>query len=223
MLYDKDIREPLFEFLEETYGKIRIIEEKRIGKSRADVMMIQENMLTGIEIKSDADNYTRLDRQIKDYNLYFDQNMVVVGSTHAAHIAEHVPEWWGIVTVERVEERVDFYIFQEMKPNPSSRRKDGVPPIYYRKRQLSFLWRPELAHIQENNHMYKYAQKSKAFVIDKILEVVPAEQLKAQICEELFERDYTQISKVIDEYRKARGDKPKKRRKKARKHNMDSL
>ena len=40
MLYDKDIREPLFDFLEERYGKIRIIEEKRVGRSRADVMMV---------------------------------------------------------------------------------------------------------------------------------------------------------------------------------------
>ena len=28
MLLDKDIREPLFEFLEERYGKVRILEEK---------------------------------------------------------------------------------------------------------------------------------------------------------------------------------------------------
>lgn len=32
MLRDKDIREPLFDFLEETYGKVRIIEEKTMGK-----------------------------------------------------------------------------------------------------------------------------------------------------------------------------------------------
>ena len=30
MVYDKDIREPLFDFLEMIYGKIRIIEEKQI-------------------------------------------------------------------------------------------------------------------------------------------------------------------------------------------------
>ena len=33
MLHDKDIREPLFDFLDETYGKIRIIEEKTMGKN----------------------------------------------------------------------------------------------------------------------------------------------------------------------------------------------
>ncbi len=41
-LHDKDIREPLFDFLEETYGKIRILEEKTTGRSRADVVMITE-------------------------------------------------------------------------------------------------------------------------------------------------------------------------------------
>ena len=34
MLKDKDIREPLFDFLEEQYRKTRIIEEKTMGKSR---------------------------------------------------------------------------------------------------------------------------------------------------------------------------------------------
>ena len=59
-LYDKDIREPLFFFLEETYGKVRFFEEKIIGKSRADIMMVTEGALIGIEIKSDADTYARL-------------------------------------------------------------------------------------------------------------------------------------------------------------------
>ena len=91
MLYDKDIREPLFEFLEETYGKMRIIEEKQVGRSRADIVMVLPGRLTGIEIKSDADTYVRLERQVRDYDRYFDQNIVVAGSTHGAHVQEHVP------------------------------------------------------------------------------------------------------------------------------------
>lgn len=35
MLYDKDIREPLFDFLDDIYGVNRIIEEKQMGRSRA--------------------------------------------------------------------------------------------------------------------------------------------------------------------------------------------
>lgn len=70
MLKDKDIREPLFDFLEEQYGKTRIIEEKTMGKSRADVVMVLEEELVGIEIKSDADTYARLSRQVKDYDRF---------------------------------------------------------------------------------------------------------------------------------------------------------
>ena len=68
MLYDKDIREPLFEFLEENYGKIRILEEQVMGQSRADIVMVVPDALYGIEIKSDADTYVRLERQVPDYD-----------------------------------------------------------------------------------------------------------------------------------------------------------
>lgn len=40
LIHDKDIRDPLFDYLEETYGKIRILEEKMMGRSRADVVMV---------------------------------------------------------------------------------------------------------------------------------------------------------------------------------------
>ncbi len=80
MLYDKDIREPLFEFLEEMYGKVRLLEEQVMGQSRADIVMVVPDALYGIEIKSDADSYVRLDRQIQDYDRYYDYNYVVVGT-----------------------------------------------------------------------------------------------------------------------------------------------
>ncbi len=192
MLYDKDIREPLFDFLEETYGKIRILEEKQIGRSRADVVMIMPSALCGIEIKSDADTYTRLNRQVRDYNQYYDYNYIVVGTSHAGHVAEHVPEWWGIVTVELEEGRPDFYLLREPKENP----------MVDWKKKMSLLWRPELVHIQEMNQLPKYKQKSKEFVIEKILLKVEKESLKGQISEELFERDYNEIEKQIKKYRK---------------------
>ena len=66
--HDKDIREPLFDFLEEKYGKVRIIEEKVMGRARADGVMVTEDALVGLEIKSDADTYARLSRQVKDYH-----------------------------------------------------------------------------------------------------------------------------------------------------------
>ena len=199
MLYDKDIREPLFEFLEEKYGKIRIIEEKQMGKSRADIMMVLQKALVGIEIKSDADTYARLERQIKDYNRFFDYNYVVVGSKHAKHIKEHVPEWWRIISVELIEETVDFYVIREATINKKCNRK----------KKLGLLWRPELAHIQEINGMPKYKEKSKAFVIDKILTKIPEELLSEQISQELFERDYNEIENTIKAYKAERKTRKK--------------
>lgn len=204
MLYDKDIREPLFDFLEERFYKIRIIEEKTMGKSRADLVMVLPGELVGLEIKSDADTYARLDRQVKDYNQYFDRNFAVVGTSHAMHIEEHVPEWWGIITVEEVEGEADFYILRDARPNP---KMDW-------QKKLGLLWRPELAHIQELNQMPKYRERSKRYVIGKILKAVPEEILKEQISEELFQRDYNQIEETIQEFR-ASQSRPVQRRRQA--------
>ena len=96
-LKDKDIRESLFLFLEEQYGRVRFIEEKNVGRSRADVLMVTEDALIGVEIKSDADTYQRLKSQVKDYDRFCDMNYVAVGSSHAMHIEEHIPDYWGII------------------------------------------------------------------------------------------------------------------------------
>ena len=153
MLRDADIREPLFDFLEETYGKVRILEEKTIGRSRADVVMIAESAIYGLEIKSDVDSYARLAGQIRDYDKFYDYNYVVIGTTHAIHIREHVPEYWGIITVEEVGEDIDFYILRKTLPNPNVNLK----------RSMSILWRPEIAVIQLENNMPKYKDKSKDY------------------------------------------------------------
>ena len=191
-MYDKDIREPLFDFLEEIYGKVRILEETQTGRARADVVMITPDLLYGIEIKSDADTYARLERQVKNYNWYYDRNIIVAGTSHAHHVKEHVPQWWGIITVEVDDSgTVDFYILREPDVNP--RVKDA--------RKITILWRTELNHLLEINRMPKYRSKSKKFVQEKFIEKVSAEILWPQACEELFERDYNTIEQIIEEYK----------------------
>lgn len=202
MLRDADIREPLFEFLDETYGKIRIIEEKTMGKSRADVVMVTEDSLYGLEIKSDADSYTRLASQVKDYDKFYDYNYAVVGTSHALHIREHIPEYWGVITVEEVDGKTDFYILKRPDLNPKVKLKN----------KLSLLWRPELALIQEQNNMPKYKDKGKDFVIKKIIERtefleekkgrIELDVLLKQISYILIERDYNDVKATLKEYYK---------------------
>ncbi len=189
--HDSDIREPLFDFLEEKYGKIRILEEKRTGRARADVVMVTPDAIFGIEIKSDKDSYTRLAGQVKNYNLYYDFNIVAVGSTHALHISEHVPDWWGIISVEEIKGVLDFYVMREPQRNPK------VKP----ERKIEILWRPELARIQLKNKLPAYRGKSKAYVQKVVLDRVPEDILWQQVSDELFERDYNTIGQEIKQFR----------------------
>ncbi len=234
MLKDRDIREPLFEFLEESYGKTRIIEEKMMGRSRADVIMIITDALVGIEIKSDADTYTRLDGQIKDYDKYFDYNIVVVGSSHAMHVEEHVPDYWGIITVDEVDEKPDFYFLREPEYNKKVKLN----------RKLELLWRPELGILLQRLGMPEYKALGKPTVRKKIIEWTKTPPTKAEITrikraakeagmepvipetkvdpadvsheisELLFERDYEKLLAEIAAFRKANNPRkrgPKKR------------
>ena len=222
MLKDKDIREPLFEFLEIEYGKTRIIEEKMMGQSRADVIMVIASAWVGLEIKSDADTYTRLESQVKDYDKYFDYNIVVVGSSHAMHVEEHVPEHWGIITVDEIDEKPDFYFLRRPELNKKMKLN----------RKLELLWRPELAILLKKFNMPSYEAKSKIFVRKKLIEwtkmpltkvdiakikraakeqgiepIIPEsrinpDDLNKEVSELLFERDYEKMLAEIAEYRK---------------------
>ena len=180
VLHDKDIREPLFLYLEELHGKVRFLEEKEIGGARADIVMILLDKVCGIEIKSDADSYTRLVSQVKWYDRYFDENYIVVGSTHASHAQEHVPDHWGIISVEYYKNHFDFYFVRRASQNNKSN-------IKYK---MHMLWRRELKDMIIRNKLRGYS-KSKSNMIDRLIKSVPESELHKQISDELFERDYT--------------------------------
>lgn len=131
-------------------------------------------------------------KQVKYYDQYYDRNIVVVGSTHATHITEHVPGWWGIISVELIGNRMDFYAIREAQDNPKNQED----------KKITILWRPELNRLLEVNGLPAYKQKSKAFVQKKLLERVLGELLWPQVMDELFERDYYTIGDEIEAYRR---------------------
>ena len=90
-MQDKDIRKILIEYLKIKHKNYRIYQEKSIGSSVCDVMLVTDKLI-GFEIKSDSDNYDRLKRQVEEYTNFFDANYIVVGSSHSASIAEYVPD-----------------------------------------------------------------------------------------------------------------------------------
>ncbi len=196
-MLDKDMREPLFDYLEEFYGKIRIFEEKNAGASRADVIGAIDGSLLGFEIKSDNDSYTRLKTQTKDYDKFCDINFLVIGKSHEKQAEFHIPSYWGIICIYEENGKIQV----EMQQIP------GYNPNVSVRRQIEFLWRPELYQIQKWNDMPEYKHKSKEFVRDKIVEKVPEAKLKRQITDLLFERDYELLLEQIRQVKKQNMEK----------------
>ena len=170
-------------YMEIKLGKVRFFEEKDIGRARADIMMVTENAVCGLEIKSDADSYARLKRQVKYYDKYFDYNYVVVGKSHLKHIEEHIPKYWGIISCFEDEEDIHFEEVREAQKN--NKRDMNL--------KMSFLWRRELETIKREYLKYKYYDLSKAQLRAKLIEKIDEDKLDMLISRELFDRDYTTI------------------------------
>lgn len=173
---DKSIRQILISYLKSVNDEIRIYQEKSVGSSICDVMAVTDE-LTGYEIKSDLDNYSRLDMQIRAYNMFFDRNYIVVSHKHIKSINEKIPAEWGIIYI------LDNKIVIERiaKPNPKVSRR----------RQLSILWKLELKNLLIKNNLPLYAQKEKGYIADRIAASVNNDLLGEQIARELMERDYS--------------------------------
>jgi len=178
---DHEIREAICDYIESIQReKFRIIDELVIGKARADIVIVTDT-LTGYEIKSDADSYKRLPGQIKEYDRYFRQNYLVVGANHKETASKHIPPYWGIMCISKSETNVQVEVIREAGQNPK----------YSQKKQLSLLWRKELVNILVANSLVNCSGKTKTFIHNFLLERVPRDALQKQICDELFERDWT--------------------------------
>ena len=180
---DHEIREAICAYMEYSHnGKFRIIDELVIGKARADIVIVTKS-LSGYEIKSDNDSYRRLPGQIKEYDKYFQQNYLVVGTNHRETALKHIPPYWGIMCISKSNRRIQIETIRAAAQNPK----------YTQTKQLSLLWRNELGNILKANGLIKCSGKSKAYVRNYLLERVPKETLQKQICNEFFERDWTLV------------------------------
>ena len=172
---DKEIRTILIEYLKIQHPKCRIYQEKSIGGAICDLMLVTDR-LTGYEIKSDSDDYSRLTGQVKAYSAFFDENYVVVGQKHVKGVEGKVPPEWGILSI--CQHGVE--VVRQAKANPAVSRM----------KQLSILWKIELKNILLKNGLPLFAQKEKPFLCMKIASLVDGKRLRRQIAEELMARDY---------------------------------
>ena len=182
MLYDAEIRDPLVLFLEEKYDKIRAMDEIPIGQARADLLLVTERWLGGIEIKSDMDSYARLSGQVPCYDRYLDRNFIVVGASHEKSIVTHVPEYWGIIAARGTRHRISFETIRE----------PGISPKEDDAHKLALLWKRELMNlIEKKKGKRPSVHADKNTLRKRILKLYSHEELATAVCDELFERDYT--------------------------------
>jgi len=180
-MVDNEIRELLCNYIDERYNIVRIMDELVIGKSRADIVTVT-NRLTGYEIKGDTDSYARLPLQIKEYNRCFQENYLVIGESHKKSAGNHIPKSWGILCAYKIHDYPKIEVIRKSEVREKS--------IIIRS-QLGLLWRNELINILQKNGLKKCAGKTKSFIRRLLWEKVLPKKLQEQICEELFERDWT--------------------------------
>lgn len=187
-LYDKDMREALFSFFEDSLGNIRFLEEFVMGKSRADAVMVADRELIGFELKSDRDSLARLKKQVKDYDKYYDRNYIVIGAHYQKKIEEHIPEYWGIMLVT---EENDFIEVEELrKARNKSEHSESTKVLQH---QMEFLWREELIHIVKANSLGGVTAYNKKELRKKIIDKLTFEEVKVAMLAELMEREYATI------------------------------
>lgn len=180
----ENIKDVLEAYLRAKIKDIRIFREKKIGSAICDMMAVTST-LDGFEIKSDLDNYERLERQVKAYDSFFDKNYIVVGRSHLKGVEKKIPSYWGILCID--EESVCVERTAKLNKNVS------------RRHQLSALWKIELKNILTQNNLPTYALQSKNFIVDKIFERVDSNKLHSQIVAELKGRDYSLIDEIDDD------------------------
>jgi len=108
------------------------------GAFRADVVACGTR-LAGFEIKSAADDLSRLEHQMRAYGAVFDTASVVVTVRHLRGVLEILPEWWGVLLATGTDDGTTLLSLREPEQNPSP---DSVA-------LASLLWKEEAAAILE--------------------------------------------------------------------------
>ena len=171
----EQIKDILQAYIEADERDARIYREKKIGQAVCDLMAVTD-ILTGYEIKSDLDNFSRLSSQINAYDMFFNKNYIVVGAGHAKAAAEKVPDHWGVICID--------------SNSVSCVREARVNRNALAEQQLSMLWEVELKNLLIRNNMPAYALKGRQFIIDRLVRSVSQPALFRQIAAELKTRNY---------------------------------
>jgi hypothetical protein len=114
-----------------------MLQEFKLGKSKVDAFVIN-GIATSYEIKSEYDNFDRLEKQIEDYSLFSDEIYVVGTASKADELTGRLPYKIGIKVLNK---RGYF---------TSIRKASKLNPIYTADKVVNLLTASELKNIAVN-------------------------------------------------------------------------
>ena len=170
-ILEANIREALTKHLRTVYHQDSLVlHELGISEGRiiADVAVLHET-LHGYEIKSHHDNFLRLPKQVKYYDWVFDTNTLVYAGWDDDVISSHIPEWWGMMKVEEINDELQVKVIRESKPNPKQKIMQLV----------KLLWKEEAINALIKHNLYKgFSGKRRGILWRRLAENIPHDEIK---------------------------------------------
>ena len=140
---DPAIRKGLRQLLVPPAASGRWVEEMALvaAGARVDAAVIGVTELVGIEIKSEVDSLSRLQKQALAYSGVFDKLVLVAAPVHMRAAETQLPRYWGLLTATAVDGCPRFRVVRPAAPNP-----DRTTAAL-----LALLWRRELLEIARDH------------------------------------------------------------------------
>ena len=170
---DADVRALLREYLHDLNRDTDTVLLEELGLCQGDVRVDVATVngeLSGFEIKSPSDTLARWPNQLKVYSKVVDRAWLVA-PTKAIDKAV-APEWWGLIGVFEVGDRLALRVARPSglnpKPDPRSIAK--------------LLWRDEALEVLRNaGHARGVMTKSRAKIWKRLIETVSLDDLRASV------------------------------------------
>jgi hypothetical protein len=137
MIKDADIREVLLRELK-SKPENWVREEVGVFEAVIDVLTVQD-VVHGYEIKSAADNLTRLPVQVANYNTSLERISLVVSPCHLEGALKIIPEWWGVISAGADDQGVHLDEYRPAQDNPEMSIR----------RLAKMLWNDEIRNLLE--------------------------------------------------------------------------
>ncbi|MDP9410362.1 MAG: sce7726 family protein [Actinomycetota bacterium] len=115
--------------------RTRVVHELNLSQAAARIdLAVVNGQMIGWEIKSQADNLSRLPRQQEVYSRIFDRVWLALASRHLEAAINQVPPWWGIVVADGSSGECELRVVRRSRLN----RKVDPASI------VRLLWRQEV-------------------------------------------------------------------------------